>query len=389
MCNAPLSLFAQVDTQPITKDSVEFENAGDFKKIEEIKQYIAYLEALLKKNAVDFSKEAIDNREKIEEELTRTLHLLNVRLKENDKILEEKREQNLMLILSVGGLIVFIIPLILSFVVAKNNRKSKQKNKDLNSKRDEIEEAYQKISASLNYTKKIQSAVFVRQEILKSHTDDSFILHQPKEIVSSNFYWFGQVGEELIIVAGDCSGIGVSGAFMTMMMVSFISEVVNNSSFSSMKDILTELNAKIHESYIQDDKVRLKDDVSLSIVSIDKNKGKVNFNGANSNVFINDGNVVKSIETSSSNLLESFAKNLEIKDDQSFNLAETKSIFMVGNGLLNKKGENSGICNLEDAIEIVESTSFDKTKDKFEECISQNLKEKELQDDYLILGLKL
>ena len=161
MCNAPLSLFAQVDTQPITKDSVEFENAGDFKKIEEIKQYIAYLEALLKNIAVDFSKEAIDNREKIEGELTRTLHLLNVRLKENDKILEEKREQNLMLILSVGGLIVFIIPLILSFVVAKNNRKSKQKNKDLNSKRDEIEEAYQKISASLNYTKKIQSAVFV------------------------------------------------------------------------------------------------------------------------------------------------------------------------------------------------------------------------------------
>ena len=53
------------------------------------------------------------------------------------------------------------------------------------------------------------------------------MLYKPKDIVSGDFYWADRFGSEAIFAAVDCTGHGVPGAFMSMLGVSFLNEIVN------------------------------------------------------------------------------------------------------------------------------------------------------------------
>ncbi len=51
------------------------------------------------------------------------------------------------------------------------------------------------------------------QESLKGF----FIIYRPKDVVSGDFYWLSEVGNKTSLVAADCTGHGVPGAFMTLL----------------------------------------------------------------------------------------------------------------------------------------------------------------------------
>ena len=68
------------------------------------------------------------------------------------------------------------------------------------------------------------------------------ILYKPKDIVSGDFFWFHEINkEEYILVCADCTGHGVPGAFMSMLGMSFLDEIVNKSGITQANEILNKL----------------------------------------------------------------------------------------------------------------------------------------------------
>ena len=84
------------------------------------------------------------------------------------------------------------------------------------------------LTDSLIYAQRIQEALLPSEIYFRKHFEDSFIFFKPKDIVSGDFYWIGEKGEKVFVVAADCTGHGVPGALMSMIGIEIIEKTIND-----------------------------------------------------------------------------------------------------------------------------------------------------------------
>jgi serine phosphatase RsbU (regulator of sigma subunit) len=100
-------------------------------------------------------------------------------------------------------------------------------------------------------------------------------------IVSGDFYWMIKKADRLYIVAGDCTGHGVPGAFMSLLGMSFLDEIIDKEFAPRADEILDELRLHVTESLKQvGDDDEAKDGMDLALLVIDFDKQKIEFSGA-------------------------------------------------------------------------------------------------------------
>jgi sigma-B regulation protein RsbU (phosphoserine phosphatase) len=92
--------------------------------------------------------------------------------------------------------------------------------------RDLIEEKNKEVLSSIHYAKRIQKALFASDSLLTKNLPEYFVLYKPKDIVSGDFYWAEQVDSGFMLAVCDCTGHGVPGAFMSLLNISFLNEIV-------------------------------------------------------------------------------------------------------------------------------------------------------------------
>jgi len=144
----------------------------------------------------------------------------------------------------------------------------------------EIELKNEQITDSINYAKRIQSAILPVDEQLCEILNDFFIFFRPKDIVSGDFYWARQVGEKIIIIAADCTGHGVPGAFMSLFGVAFLNEIIGKENITVPAEILDRLREMIISSLGQGTGTGIKDGMDMAIISIHSKQNKIEFAGA-------------------------------------------------------------------------------------------------------------
>jgi serine phosphatase RsbU (regulator of sigma subunit) len=144
-----------------------------------------------------------------------------------------------------------------------------------------IETAHEQITASINYAKYIQSSVLPKSDQLESFLGEYFILYKPKDIVSGDFYWVSKIGNKTIIAVADCTGHGVPGAFMSMLGITLLNEIVNKESNTNPAVILDRLRKEVTASLKQKgDRWEQKDGMDIALCTIDLESMKLQFAGA-------------------------------------------------------------------------------------------------------------
>ncbi|MCQ2973775.1 MAG: substrate-binding domain-containing protein [Bacteroidales bacterium] len=108
----------------------------------------------------------------------------------------------------------------------------------------------------------IRSAQTIQNAMLPTLADlnyvfNSFIIYNPKDIVSGDFYWYHNMfdGEKEInfVAVVDCTGHGVPGAFMSLIGINFLDQIVKQQQILSPAKILDELNMNIRKSLRQEE----------------------------------------------------------------------------------------------------------------------------------------
>ncbi len=168
----------------------------------------------------------------------------------------------------------------------KQKDEIERKNKTLEIQKEEIEENNREITASIQYAQRIQQAILPHDAFLGKHTPEHFVLFRPRDIVSGDFYWFEEIDNKLFVVAADCTGHGVPGAFMSMLGVAFLNEIVKINNRTNTSEILEELRTKIKTSLHQTSEGVQKDGMDLAIYVIDLETLNMKFSGAYNSVFI-------------------------------------------------------------------------------------------------------
>ncbi len=163
----------------------------------------------------------------------------------------------------------------------------KQYNAKLQIAYDKIESQNQHIIDSIKYARRIQEALLPPESELKQYAEYAFVFYRPKDIVSGDFYWFSMYQEQIILACVDCTGHGVPGAFMVVMGISLLEEIVNEQHITEPIEILIRLDQKVRQALKQDqiEGSNNQDGMDLSIVRFCTNKSKISFAGARSSLY--------------------------------------------------------------------------------------------------------
>ena len=139
----------------------------------------------------------------------------------------------------------------------------------------------EELESSIHYASRIQMALLPSEAILSENIRKYFVLFKPRDIVSGDFYWMTKKGERLYIVAADCTGHGVPGAFMSLLGMSFLDEIIDKEVAQRADVILRELRLHVTESLKQvggDDEA--KDGMDIALLVIDFSAQRIEFSGA-------------------------------------------------------------------------------------------------------------
>jgi len=180
----------------------------------------------------------------------------------------------------------------------KSQKSQLEKNNlDIAQQRDRIAMQKKDIVDDIRYSKRIQKAIFPTDEFIAETIPQHFILNMPRSIVSGDFYWAGKHNNLKIIAVGDCTGHGISGAFMTMAGIAFLNEILIKKNANNANDILFELRKLVMKLLKQKgEQGEAADGLDISIAIIDEKNNKIQFAGANNPFYmISNGelNVIK------------------------------------------------------------------------------------------------
>ena len=216
------------------------------------------------------------------------------------EILQHEAQRNYLL---AGGLIILLF---LGMVIYGNrlkkaaNEKLQQKNNEIETQKADIvtqkeliEEKNKDITDSINYARRIQEAVLPSHSILENVFDDYFVLFQPRDIVSGDFYWFAQQGDHCVMILADCTGHGVPGAFMSMMGSNFLGQIITDNAITSTAEALTILDKKVRAA-LNNEHISASDGMDIVMMAYDKKTQKLEFSGGMNSIFhLRDKELVK------------------------------------------------------------------------------------------------
>lgn len=152
-------------------------------------------------------------------------------------------------------------------------------NKTLHTQRIEIELKNREMLNSIQRAKTIQDSILPQLEMLKKSFPEMFIMFEPKDIVSGDFFWFAEKDEAVYFAVADCTGHGVPGAFMSMMGHSILNEVIKLESSTNPAEILGSLDDVLTRS-LQENGGSSSDGMDIAMIRFCKKSNQLDFAGA-------------------------------------------------------------------------------------------------------------
>ncbi len=163
--------------------------------------------------------------------------------------------------------------------------KVKERTADLQTQKELVEDKNKEILDSINYAKRLQSAILPPVDKIHKNLKNAFVLFKPKDIVSGDFYWMYKRDDDILIAAVDCTGHGVPGAMVSVVGANNLDRCVREFNLrkpSSILDKMCELVVATFETTSED----VRDGMDMSLVCIDTKDRKIQYSGANNPIWI-------------------------------------------------------------------------------------------------------
>lgn len=201
--------------------------------------------------------------------------------------------------ITIGGIILVILFLLnvlrTNTIVRKRNKLLRLKNATIEQQNEEImvqrdhlseknefiELQNKEIGDSIKYARQIQESLLPSKIMIDNILHDHALFYRPKNVVSGDFYWVHQINNFTFVAVGDCTGHGVPGAFMSILSISLLNEIVKGEKNTQPAEILNKMRNLIISSLKQKGKnMRGKDGLELALCIIDQNKKTLTYAGA-------------------------------------------------------------------------------------------------------------
>ncbi len=267
---------------------------------------------------------------------------------------------------------------------------------DLKKIEQEIKEKNKKISDSINYAQRIQTSILPDTAYIQRYFPRSFMFYRPKDVVSGDFPWFAEKGNELYVAAVDCTGHGVPGALLSFIGYFLLNNIVNIDDGFNAAEILEELHQGVRHTLKQNEENNNgRDGMDLALCKINKENKTIQFAGAHNPLYLLRNGELTEYKGSRKGI---GGKPLPKKKEKDFenHIIEYQTgdkIFIFSDGLPDQLGGDSRRKYQTKRIKEALTESSDHTMAHFSRHFSEtfyNWKGEEKQvDDVLLIGIEL
>jgi serine phosphatase RsbU (regulator of sigma subunit) len=312
-----------------------------------------------------------------------------------------------------GGLLVLTVLIFCVFLIRNRYRltykeiKSRlelEKSKQLiEQQKEEVDEKNEEIISSLRYAKRLQEALLPPKNLLESFFKDNyFILYQPRDIVSGDFYWArkikttpreGKSKDFLLVAVADCTGHGVPGAFMSLLGSNFLHQSAVEKDVNTPAQALDFLNQKIittlNHGYGEE---KIRDGMDISFIAIDTETRQLAYSGANNPIYVFRN---KTLETLKANKQAIGNMNDDVLpfNNVTTQLHEGDCVYLFTDGYADQFGGPKGKKLMRKQFEEVLITNSDKTMQEQKQALENTYNnwkgDLEQVDDVCVIGIRV
>jgi serine phosphatase RsbU (regulator of sigma subunit) len=230
-----------------------FESASILRKkaLDELKKYI------LIKDSINLAEQR-NNKKNMEVQFEfekKVAAEKSMNEKKQMKMLQEQKMLKIFIYLSIGIILLIVF---FSYMIYKSWKKTQRQkmiietaHHEIEKQKNMLEEKNKDITDSIHYASRIQQALITGENYLSKFTSNYFIFFKPRDIVSGDFYWVSAIKEnndandKILILTGDCTGHGVPGAFMSLLNISLLNQVVIERKITRPDLILNEIRSSV------------------------------------------------------------------------------------------------------------------------------------------------
>lgn len=256
----------------------------------------------------------------------------------------------------------------------------------------EIQNKNKKITESINYAKRIQTAILPNNRVINRALPDSFILYKPRDVVSGDFPWFVQIKDEIFIAAVDCTGHGVPGALLSLIGYFLLNDIVRSRKITEPGKILDLLDEGVTTTLRQDEDATTKDGMDIALCKINLNEREVEYAGAHRPLYIMKSGVMEEVKGNKFPIGGGIFKNQTNFTNTKIKLGSGDSIYFSSDGFPDQfggtEGRKFGPKRVREIIERVHSTSMKEAITVFDQEWEGWRGETKQTDDVLLIGIK-
>lgn len=293
-----------------------------------------------------------------------------------------------------GAMVMLIIVVIIALAVlfyARRILKEEERQKEvLREQKRTIELKNLNINASINYALKIQSSLLPSEGHFSSLFDDYFIFYQPKDIVSGDFYWMEQIGDDVYVAVADCTGHGVPGAMVSVICSNALNRVVKEMEMRNTGEILDHVTDVVTDYFSKGD-VHMHDGMDIAFCRINLKTLVLEYSGANNPVYIVSKEDFRTLPSSRQPIGE--YPNRKDFDSTSLQLNPGDQVYLFSDGYADQFGGPSGkkfrSQKFRALIRTIADLPMKEQGDVLEKRFNEWRNELEQVDDVCVLGIRV
>jgi serine phosphatase RsbU (regulator of sigma subunit) len=277
------------------------------------------------------------------------------------------------------------------------NEELNQRNDEIEAQRDFAHKQHEEITDSINYARRIQSAMLPPKTYVSELLNDSFILYKPRDIVSGDFYWVKQVNQYVVIAAADCTGHGVPGAFMSILGIGYLNEIVARREITQANQVLNDLRKQIKNALRQrGERDESKDGIDMALCVLDLKNNTLQYAGANNPLYLIRGVKAEAelIEYSPDRMPIGYYYGKDVSfTNHDIKLKPGDTFYMFSDGFMDQKGgkENKKFLSRRFKallMEIQDQPMLDQ-KDALYQSLCEWMGSNSQTDDILVVGVSV
>jgi len=150
-----------------------------------------------------------------------------------------------------------------------------------------LKQKNQEIHESIDYGARIQQAILPEAHTLKDLFPKSFMLYQPLQSISGDFYWWYKNGDDVFLVIGDCTGHGVPGGFMSLIGLHSVAKLVEDRNIIGPSQFMNKLDEEVQAQLNQDKpNCKTKDGMELIFCRFNFNQMSLHYASAKRRILL-------------------------------------------------------------------------------------------------------